>query len=84
MIKVKKLIEVVAVEIDGKITNDKELMYNLIKWKDAKPQLIRREVFSFMEACDLWREKELSKLPAMYVFTQEKWDEARKLGIANG
>ncbi|MEE9510313.1 MAG: hypothetical protein V3V81_07445 [Candidatus Bathyarchaeia archaeon] len=74
-------IHIVAVEIDGVITNDKEEMRRAIQ-KNKMPKLIRREIFEFMEDLDMWCEHEFSKLPPMYRLTPEQWKTAQELGIA--
>lgn len=74
-------IEIVAVEIDGEITTDRRRIYGKIEFGNKMPKLIRREIFELMEACDLWREHGISKLPAMYKLTPEQWEKANKLGI---
>ena len=73
-------IDIVAVEIDGIITNDKEEMHRAIQ-KNKMPKLVRREIFEFMEDLDMWREHKFSQLPPMYRLTPEQWKAAQELGI---
>lgn len=74
-------IDIVAVEIDGYITNDEREISRKILYENKMPKLVRREVFEFMEGLDLWREHEFSKLPPMYRLTPEQWKTAQELGM---
>lgn len=79
------MIECPAVLINGIITNDKEYIRNKIKYGDyLEFKFINRAVFSFMEACDLWRDRMLSKKPTIYKFTEKQWEDATRKGLTHG
>lgn len=83
----QKNIEVPLVMINGTLTNNKKDIYEILTGKHSvlnEFKFVRREVFQFMEACDLWREKELTKLPALFTFTREQWKLAQEKGLAHG
>lgn len=79
------MIECPAVMINGVITNDRQSINDSVKRGGySNFKFIRREIFEMMEALDLWHDKMISKKPALFIFTEEQWDVARKEGIAHG
>lgn len=71
-------IEIVAfMTTDGLITNKREHWINACK-------LITRQVFEFMEACEIWREHGYSTAPALLTLTKEQWKEGHRKGIMHG
>jgi hypothetical protein len=81
-------IEVVAIQIGETLYFDKRPLTEWFNSRFApsglKFRFVSRDVFKFMEACDIWREREFSEMPALFTFTQEQWQEAHKKGLAHG
>lgn len=71
-------IEIVAfMTTAGLITNQKK------HWPSAC-KLITRQVFEFMESCDLWRNYGFATAPPLLVLTKEQWKKAHSEGIMHG
>ena len=82
-----KSIEVSLVLINGTLTNNKKDIYDILTHKYSvltEFKFVNRRVFEFMEVCDLWREKQISKLPSLFIFTKEQWQLAHEKGLAHG
>jgi len=86
----KKTVEIPAVMINGVITSDrkviKEVMESILKTENllCEFKFIRREVFQFMEAFDLWKQYKFLERPILFKMTEQQWERYRKDGLAHG